>query len=92
MMPKIGKVAVVGTGTLGTQIAIHSSYHGYEVSAYDPDPRSLDKVLGMIRMRIANSNRKPVIPMKMIEKHAGQIKMADTLAEAEKGLKFRSRR
>jgi 3-hydroxyacyl-CoA dehydrogenase len=82
MMPKIGKVAVVGTGTLGTQIAIHSSYHGYEVSAYDPDPRSLERVLGMIRMRIANSNRKPVIPMKMIEKRAGQIKMADTLAEA----------
>ena len=37
MKPKIRKVAVIGTGTLGTQIAVHSAYHGYEVSAYDAD-------------------------------------------------------
>jgi len=37
MKIEIRKVAVIGTGTLGTQIAIHSSFHGYEVSAYDPD-------------------------------------------------------
>ena len=80
--PKIRKVAVIGTGTLGSQIAIHSAFHGYDVSAYDADPNSLEKVLRMIQVRIANSNRKPVIPLKEIKKQARKIKMGGTLEEA----------
>lgn len=85
MKPKIRKVAVIGTGTLGTQIAVHSAYHGYDVSAYDADPRSMEKVLRMIRVRIANSNRKPAIPLKEIERQAKRIKMSSTLEEAVRG-------
>ena len=80
--PKIRKVAVIGTGTLGSQIAIHSAFHGYDVSAYDADPNSLEKVLRMIQVRIANSNRKPVIPLKEIKKQARKINMGGTLEEA----------
>lgn len=80
--PKIRKVAVIGTGTLGSQIAIHSAFHGYDVSAYDSDPKSMDKVLRMIQVRIANSNRKPVIPLKEIKKQARKINMGGTLEEA----------
>ncbi|NWF55647.1 MAG: hypothetical protein HXY45_12725 [Syntrophaceae bacterium] len=78
---KIRKVAVIGTGTLGSQIAIHSGYHGYDVSAYDADPESLEKVLQMIQIRIANSNRKPVIPLREIQRQAKKIKMGKTLEE-----------
>ncbi len=85
MKPKIRKVAVIGTGTLGTQIAVHSAYHGYEVSAYDADPGSMEKVLRMIRVRIANSNRKPAIPLKEIERQAKRIKRSSTLEEAVQG-------
>ena len=79
---KIRKVAVIGTGTLGSQIAIHSAYHGYDVSAYDADPKSLEKVLRMIQVRIANSNRKPVIPLKEIQRQAKKIKREKTLERA----------
>jgi 3-hydroxyacyl-CoA dehydrogenase len=82
MKPKIRKVAVIGTGTLGTQIAVHSAYHGYDVSAYDADPRSMGKVLRIIQMRIANSNRKPAIPLREIERQAKKIKISSTIEEA----------
>jgi len=85
MKTKIRKVAVIGTGTLGTQIAVHSSYHGYDVSAYDADPRSMGKVLRIIRVRIANSNRKPAIPLREIERQAKKIKISSTIEEAVRG-------
>ncbi len=68
MKIEIRKVAVIGTGTLGTQIAIHSSFHGYEVSAYDPDEKAFQKVLEMIRVRVANSNREPTLSLEEIQK------------------------
>jgi 3-hydroxybutyryl-CoA dehydrogenase len=82
MVPKIKRVAVIGTGTLGAQIAVHSAYHGYEVSAYDPDERSFQRTVEMIRLRIANSNRKPAIPLKEIQRQAKKIKLARTIKEA----------
>ena len=36
MSQKIKKVAVIGTGVLGTQISMLSAYTGYKVSVYDP--------------------------------------------------------
>ena len=79
---KVKKIAVIGTGTLGTQIAVHSTYHGYDVSAHDADPKSLEKVLQMIQVRIANSNRKPTIPLKEIQRQAKKIKMLATIEGA----------
>ena len=35
MSLKIKKVAVIGTGLLGTQISMLSAYAGYKVSVYD---------------------------------------------------------
>jgi 3-hydroxyacyl-CoA dehydrogenase len=85
MKRKIRKVAVIGTGTLGTQIAVHSSFHGYDVSAYDANPKSLERVVRMIKVRIANSNRKPAIPLKEIQRQAKKIKIFSTLEEAVEG-------
>ncbi len=82
MTLKIKKVSVIGTGTLGTQIAVHSAYHGYDVSAHDANPKSLEKVLRMIQVRIANSNRKPVIPLKEIQRQAKKIRMRATIEGA----------
>jgi 3-hydroxybutyryl-CoA dehydrogenase len=82
MTLKIQKVAVIGTGTLGTQIAVHSAYHGYDVSAHDANPKSLEKVLRMIKVRIANSNRKPAIPLKEIQRQAKKIRIWTTIEGA----------
>jgi len=82
MEPKIRKVAVVGTGTLGTQIALQASSHGYDVAAYDLDEKSFDKTLQMIKVRIENSNRKPTLSWDEIQREAKRIRFAKSLREA----------
>jgi 3-hydroxybutyryl-CoA dehydrogenase len=67
---------------MGTQIAIHASYHGYEVMAYDPDDQSFERVLGMIKLRIENSTRKPTISLKEIQGEAKKIRLVKSLGEA----------
>lgn len=48
-MTEIRKVAVLGTGVLGSQIAFQSAYSGFEVVAYDINDESLQKA----RLRLA---------------------------------------
>ena len=48
-MTEIRKVAVLGTGVLGSQIAFQSAYTGFEVVAYDISDESLQKA----RLRLA---------------------------------------
>lgn len=38
--PEITRVAVVGAGTMGRQIALNIALHGYTVALYDSDPRA----------------------------------------------------
>ena len=40
---EIKKVAVVGSGILGTQIAVQSAHFGYGAAVYDSDPASFGK-------------------------------------------------
>jgi len=40
MGKEIRKVAVIGSGILGTQIAVQSAHFGYDVSVYDSDQES----------------------------------------------------
>ena len=82
MSQKIRKVAVVGTGTLGTQIAIQASFYGYEVSAYDPDERSFDRVLERIKVRIENSGRKPTLSLEELKEGAKMVRLCKNLVEA----------
>ncbi len=85
MRQPIRNVAVIGTGTLGTQIAIHSSYHGYGVTTHDPDANALEKTLELLRMRASNSNREPVIPMNEILQQAQKIRRSSELKDAVAG-------
>ena len=84
MGQQIKKVAVVGTGTLGTQIAIQAASYGYDVKAYDQDPQSfqttLQKVRGVMKMR----GKGPTLPMPDWEKGAQTVKQTKDLAEAVK--------
>ncbi len=49
MGQQIKKVAVIGTCTLGAQIAIQAASYGYDVKAYDQGPESFQKTLQKIR-------------------------------------------
>ncbi|MBW2308484.1 MAG: 3-hydroxyacyl-CoA dehydrogenase [Deltaproteobacteria bacterium] len=79
---KIQKVAVVGTGTLGAQIAIQASFYGYEVSAYDLDERSFEKALKRMKVRIENSGRTPTLSVEELKEGAKKVKLCLDMEEA----------
>jgi 3-hydroxybutyryl-CoA dehydrogenase len=80
----IKTVAVIGTGTLGTQIAIQAACYGYGVKAYDQDPGSFPKTLQKIRGLMKMRGKGPTLPMEEWEQGVQKVKLAKDLAEAVK--------
>lgn len=79
---KVRKVAVVGTGTLGTQIAIQAALFGYAVSAYDVDRGSFHRSQAYLLSAIKRTGGKRLPSPEQWEKAAQQIRRCDTVAEA----------
>jgi len=82
MLEKIRKVAVIGTGTLGTQIALLVSSFGYEVSSYDIDEAAVERVLDTLKTSIKISGRKPVFPAENLEVEVKKITRCQRLEDA----------
>ena len=82
MEEKIRKVAVVGTGLLGTQIAIQATCFGYEVSAHDPDEGSFNRVQQNLKTSMKISGGEPIVPMEDWKKAANKVKFCKELEEA----------
>lgn len=78
---KIEKVGVVGTGTLGTQIALQAAFHGCRVTAYDQDPGQFGRMLNMIRFRIHNSGKKATPAFENITETASKVILCSSLEE-----------
>jgi 3-hydroxybutyryl-CoA dehydrogenase len=85
MIQKIKKVAVIGAGTLGTQIAIQAACYGNDVRAYDKDPemfqKALQKIPGVMKIR----GKGPTLPMEAWEQGGQKVKLAKDLFEVVKG-------
>jgi 3-hydroxyacyl-CoA dehydrogenase len=79
----IQKIAIIGTGTLGVQIALMASYYGGQVKTFDPDEKSFDRVLNVIRQRMANAARKTLTPFEHLEEEAKKILRCASLGEAD---------
>jgi 3-hydroxybutyryl-CoA dehydrogenase len=82
MEGKIQKVAVVGMGTLGVQIALIAGHYGYAVKAFDPDERSFERVLKLIQSRMANAARKTLPPFENLESSASKVQRCTKMEEA----------
>jgi len=82
MEEKIRKVAVIGTGLLGTQIAIQAACFGYEVSAHDPDEGSFNRVQQNLKAAMKISGGEPIVPMEDWKKAANKVKFCKELEEA----------
>lgn len=82
MVDKIRKVSIIGTGTLGTQIAILAACYDYEVSAYDSDEGALEEALHKLKTTINISGRKPVFPVEDWEGVAKKVELCRSLEEA----------
>ena len=85
MDKKIKRVAVVGTGTLGTQIALMAAHYGCRVRAFDGDEKAFPRALELIRTRIGNSGRKTLAPFMDLEAGARAIQRTSKLEEALAG-------
>jgi 3-hydroxybutyryl-CoA dehydrogenase len=79
---KIQKVAVVGTGTLGTQIAIQAARFGYAVSTYDNDKESFLRSRQHLSSVIKGARGKRLPSIEAWEKAAQEIRRCDALADA----------
>lgn len=84
MEKAIRNVAVIGTGVLGTQIALMAAHYGCAVKAYDPNEKSLDRILGFIKMRMENARRKTLPPFVDLAANARKVRLCADLAEAVK--------
>jgi 3-hydroxybutyryl-CoA dehydrogenase len=82
MVEKIQKVTVVGTGSLGTQIAILAACFDYQVFAYDTDEGSMNRALQNLKPLIKASRARPIVSLADWEKGAGKVKFCREPAEA----------
>ena len=81
-MKTIEKIAVVGMGTLGTQVAIQAAAYGYDVYGFDPDPSAFAKTQAKVRSAMQIVRKGPTFPVTQWEEHARKIKLFHDLASA----------
>jgi len=78
------KVAVVGTGLLGTQIAMLSANAGYKVSVYDTKEKAFDETYDKLFADLKAKGVSPFIPWDRWAKCKSGIKFTTRMGEALK--------
>jgi len=84
MSKAIERVAVVGTGILGTQIAMVSAYAGYEVSLYDAVEGAFDATYAKLYADLKGRGTAPFIPWDKWEECKKKIRSETDLGRAVK--------
>ncbi|MBU2547845.1 MAG: 3-hydroxyacyl-CoA dehydrogenase family protein [Proteobacteria bacterium] len=82
MSKSISKVAVVGTGVLGAQIATLSACFDYQVAAYDPDEQAFRRVHQHLASVIAAAGQPPPVSLEDWNESAEAVRICPSLAEA----------
>jgi len=78
-------VAVVGTGTLGTQIAMLSAYAGYEVKVFDARRGAIFQTLERLRSELRWRGVEPSVPWERWGECKARIREAPDMADAVAG-------
>lgn len=78
------RVAVIGSGVLGTQIAVLAAFSGYEVKVFDAREGAFGGTLEKIRSDLQAKGITPVIPWEKWDACAKSVKQVFTLDEAVK--------
>ncbi|MBW2203869.1 MAG: NAD(P)-binding domain-containing protein [Deltaproteobacteria bacterium] len=79
---EIKKVAVIGSGILGTQIAIQSAHFGYDVTVYDSDPASFEKAHQDLKTVLSKAVGKPLFTPELWEEEAQKVRLCPDLTDA----------
>ena len=78
------RVAVVGTGILGTQIAMIAAHTGYKVKVFDPREGAFQQTYEKIRSDLKAKKVKPIIPWSEWAACAQAVKQVTDLGETVK--------
>jgi 3-hydroxybutyryl-CoA dehydrogenase len=76
------RVAVVGTGLLGTQIALLSAYAGYQVGVYDTREGAFDETYNKLAADFKAKGINPFVPWDNWERCRSAIQFTTNLADA----------
>ena len=82
MEKKIQKVAVIGTGTLGTQIAILTACYNYEVFVWDIDEGSFNSGMQKLKASMKTAGKKSAFPTDDVDKVANTVTFCKEMEEA----------
>jgi len=82
MTNKIAKMAVIGTGVMGTQIAVLSASFGYEVATHDIDQNACGKALEYFNTVVKFSNKKPLLALDEWDKWSKKLNFFRDLGKA----------
>lgn len=86
MAYEIREVSVVGTGTLGTQIALQACLHGCRVKVYDKKPSAFEIAFSNLRAKIEDSADKGMTGrFKKWKEAARRVQVCSELTEAVTG-------
>lgn len=81
----IKKVAVAGTGVLGSQIAFQSAFKGFDVAAYDINEEALEQARERYKVLMDRYQADQYGTKEEVEAAYGRITLHTDLAEAVKG-------
>ena len=84
MKKPLQKIAVIGTGILGTQIAMMAANAGYKVKVYDPVSGAFDATYKKIQADLQAKGVTPFIPWEKWEKCKKAVKHETDLAKVVK--------
>ena len=79
------RIAVIGAGTMGVQIAVHIAGHGYDVSLCSRHPEKFQKKLGDLRRSLKDRGKIPAPVLEEWMKGAEKVKLHQDLKEALHG-------
>lgn len=87
MSKPLERVAVVGTGTLGTQIAMLAANAGYKVRVFDIKERALSQTMERLHSDFQTRGIQPFIPLERWEECLAEVEemtnLEETVADAE---------
>ncbi|HEX7535276.1 MAG TPA: 3-hydroxyacyl-CoA dehydrogenase NAD-binding domain-containing protein [Syntrophales bacterium] len=82
------RIAVIGTGLLGTQIAMVSAYAGYKVSVYDTKEGAFNETYDKLYADLKSKNVNPYIPWDDWGKCKNNIQFTTDLSNALQDVDF----
>ena len=82
---QIKNVVVIGTGMLGTQIAIQAACYGYDVKAYDEVVESFQETFQKIPGIMKRQGKGPTVALEQWEQATQNVKLFKDLAQALRG-------